>query len=32
VGMTDWDNPALRAEIAAHLQGGNRTAALRPGG
>jgi thiol-disulfide isomerase/thioredoxin len=32
VGMTDWDDPALRAEITAHLQGANRTAALRPGG
>ena len=21
VGMTDWDDPALRAELAAHLQG-----------
>ena len=27
---TDWDDPALRAEIAARLKGGDKTAALRP--
>src|SRR5262245_53701302 len=28
VGMTDWDNPALRAELAAHFRSPNRTASL----
>jgi hypothetical protein len=28
VGATDWDDPALRAEIAARLKDGNKTAAL----
>ena len=31
VGMTDWDDPALRADLAARLKGGaSKTAALRP--
>jgi thiol-disulfide isomerase/thioredoxin len=29
IGMTDWDDPSLRAELAARLQGSNKTAALR---
>jgi thiol-disulfide isomerase/thioredoxin len=28
VGMTDWDDPALRAELNRHLSGANKTAAL----
>jgi thiol-disulfide isomerase/thioredoxin len=28
IGMTDWDDPALRADIATHLKGSNKTAAL----
>jgi thiol-disulfide isomerase/thioredoxin len=28
VGATDWDDPALRAEIAARLKGGDKTASL----
>jgi thiol-disulfide isomerase/thioredoxin len=28
IGMTDWDDPALRADIATHLKGSNQTAAL----
>ena len=28
VGATDWDDPALRAEIAARLKGADKTAAL----
>ena len=28
VGMTDWDNPALRAELAVHFRNANRTASL----
>jgi thiol-disulfide isomerase/thioredoxin len=31
VGMTDWDDQALRADLAARLKGGaSKTAALRP--
>jgi cytochrome c biogenesis protein CcmG/thiol:disulfide interchange protein DsbE len=31
VGMTDWDDAALRADLAARLKGGaSKTAALRP--
>jgi len=31
VGMTDWDDAAVRAELAAHLKGSaSKTAALRP--
>jgi thiol-disulfide isomerase/thioredoxin len=28
VGMTDWDDPALRADLAARLKGADKTAAL----
>jgi hypothetical protein len=27
--MTDWDDPALRAELGRHLKGADKTAALR---
>jgi cytochrome c biogenesis protein CcmG/thiol:disulfide interchange protein DsbE len=29
IGMTDWDDPALRAELSRHLTGANKSAALR---
>jgi thiol-disulfide isomerase/thioredoxin len=29
VGMTDWDDPALRAELGRQLKGADKTAALR---
>ncbi len=29
IGMTNWDDPALRAELSRHLKGGEKTAALR---
>ena len=34
VGMTDWDDPALRAELAAHLKGtgSEQDRQLRPAG
>lgn len=29
VGMTDWDDPAIRSELNTYLKGSNKTAALR---
>jgi thiol-disulfide isomerase/thioredoxin len=29
IGMTDWDDPALRAELSRHLAGASKSAALR---